>query len=69
MPTEAVLRKRSLLAHTIEKDQAPDNPRPIGQQMTREEAARRHRWDFLLTVAPVPVPGGTGFAIKAIATF
>ena len=34
-----------------------------------EEAARRHRWEFLLTVAPVPVPGGTGFPINPIATF
>jgi kynurenine formamidase len=34
-----------------------------------EEAARRRRWEFLLTVAPVPVPGGTGFPINPIATF
>jgi kynurenine formamidase len=34
-----------------------------------EEAARRHRWEFLLTVAAVPVPGGTGFPINPIATF
>lgn len=34
-----------------------------------EEAAKRRRWEFLLTVAPVPVPGGTGFPINPIATF
>jgi kynurenine formamidase len=34
-----------------------------------EEAARRHRWEFLVTFAPVPVPGGTGFPINPIATF
>jgi kynurenine formamidase len=34
-----------------------------------EEAAKRHKWEFLVTVAPVPVPGGTGFPINPIATF
>lgn len=32
-------------------------------------AARQKRWEFLLTVAPVPVIGGTGFPVNAIATF
>ena len=34
-----------------------------------KEAARLGRWEFLLTVAPVPVLGGTGFPINPIATF
>ena len=34
-----------------------------------EQAARRHRWEFLVTVAAVPVPGGTGFPVNPIATF
>jgi kynurenine formamidase len=34
-----------------------------------EEAARQRRWEFLVTAAPVPVPGGTGFPINPIATF
>ncbi|MBI1872708.1 MAG: cyclase family protein [Acidobacteria bacterium] len=34
-----------------------------------DEAARRHRWEFLVTMAPVPVPGGTGFPINPVATF
>jgi kynurenine formamidase len=33
------------------------------------EAATRKRWDFLLTAAPVPVLGGTGFPLNPIATF
>ncbi|MBI3681760.1 MAG: cyclase family protein [Acidobacteria bacterium] len=33
------------------------------------EAARRHRWEFLLTAAPMPVPGGTGSPLNPIATF
>ena len=33
------------------------------------EAARLKRWEFLLTAAPVPVPGGTGFPLNPIATF
>ncbi len=33
------------------------------------EAARLERWDFLLTAAPIRVPGGTGSPLNAIATF
>ena len=33
------------------------------------EAAERERWEFLLTAAPVPVPGGTGSPLNPIATF
>jgi len=32
-------------------------------------AAKQNRWEFLLTVAPVPVTGGTGFPVNALATF
>src|SRR5262245_59493602 len=32
-------------------------------------AAERRRWEFLLTAAPVPVLGGTGFPLNPIATF
>jgi kynurenine formamidase len=34
-----------------------------------ETAARLRRWEFLVTAAPVPVPGGTGFPLNPIATF
>ena len=34
-----------------------------------EAAAARKRWDFLLTMAPIPVVGGTGSPINPIATF
>ena len=34
-----------------------------------EAAAARKRWEFLLTVAPVPVTGGTGFPVNALAIF
>jgi kynurenine formamidase len=33
------------------------------------EAGERRRWEFLLTAAPLPVPGGTGSPLNAIATF
>lgn len=62
-----------------------DSPRPIHQvaivamglplvdvmdlEAVGKEAARLRRWEFLLTVAPVPVLGGTGFPINPIATF
>jgi kynurenine formamidase len=32
-------------------------------------AAQRKRWDFLLTTAPLAVPGATGSALNPIATF
>jgi len=32
-------------------------------------AARFNRWEFMLTIAPVPVVGGTGFPVNALATF
>lgn len=34
-----------------------------------EAAAQRHRWEFLLTAAPLAVPGGTGSPLNPIATF
>ena len=34
-----------------------------------EEAKRRERWDFLLTAAPLAVPGGTGSPLNPIATY
>src|SRR5438874_297277 len=32
-------------------------------------AAKQNRWEFMLTIAPVPVTGGTGFPLNAIAVF
>ena len=34
-----------------------------------ETAAKLNRWEFLLTVAPVPVTGGTGFPANPLAIF
>jgi kynurenine formamidase len=34
-----------------------------------EAAAARNRWEFLLTAAPLPIPGGTGSPLNPIATF
>src|SRR5262245_39921505 len=34
-----------------------------------ETAARLNRWEFLLSVAPVPVTGGTGFPVNPLAIF
>jgi len=34
-----------------------------------EAAARRNRWEFLLTVAPLPIPNGTGSPVNPIAVF
>lgn len=33
------------------------------------EAAKRQRWEFLLSAAPIPVTGGTGSPLNPIATF
>ena len=32
-------------------------------------AAKLNRWEFMLTLAPVPVTGGTGFPLNALAVF
>jgi kynurenine formamidase len=34
-----------------------------------EVAAARNRWEFMLTIAPLPVPNGTGSPVNPIATF
>ncbi|HEU4692411.1 MAG TPA: cyclase family protein [Vicinamibacterales bacterium] len=34
-----------------------------------EAAAARKRWEFMLTAAPLPIPGGTGSPLNPIATF
>jgi len=34
-----------------------------------EMAAKLNRWEFMLTIAPVPVTGGTGFPLNALAMF
>ena len=34
-----------------------------------ETTARLNRWEFMLTLAPVPVIGGTGFPLNALAVF
>ena len=34
-----------------------------------EAAAKRKRWEFLLTAAPIPLTGGTGSPLNPIATF
>ena len=34
-----------------------------------EAAAARNRWEFPLTVAPLPIRGGTGSPVNPIATF
>ena len=32
-------------------------------------AAERGRWEFLLMLAPLPIPGGTGSPLNPIAVF
>jgi kynurenine formamidase len=34
-----------------------------------DAAAARNRWEFLLTAAPLPIPGGTGSPLNPIAVF
>jgi hypothetical protein len=34
-----------------------------------QEAQQRKRWEFLLTTAPMTVPGATGSALNPIAMF
>ena len=34
-----------------------------------EAAAARNRWEFMLTIAPLPIPNGTGSPVNPIASF
>ena len=34
-----------------------------------DAAAERNRWEFMLTIAPLPIPNGTGSPVNPIATF
>ena len=34
-----------------------------------EAAAERNRWEFMLTIAPLPIPNGTGSPVNPIAVF
>ena len=38
-------------------------------EVLAETAGRLRRWSFLLTTAPVPVIGGTGFPVNPLAIF
>jgi kynurenine formamidase len=38
-------------------------------ELISREAAKRQRWEFLVTAAPAAVPGGTGSVLNPIATF
>ena len=45
------------------------DPERASLEALSEAAAQRNRWEFLLTVAPIAVPGGTGSPVNPIATF
>jgi hypothetical protein len=34
-----------------------------------EAAAERNRWEFMLTITPLPIPKGTGSPVNPIAMF
>jgi hypothetical protein len=69
----------------VQPSQVEGNGRPIHQlaivalglplvdvmdlEAIAQVASRLKRWEFLLTAAPVPVLGGTGFPLNPIATF
>ena len=38
-------------------------------QALGEAAAERNRWEFMLTIAPLPIPNGTGSPVNPIAMF
>ena len=38
-------------------------------QALSEAAAERNRWEFMLTIAPLPIPNGTGSPVNPIAIF
>ena len=38
-------------------------------ELVAREAAKRQRWEFLVTASPAAVPGATGSVLNPIATF
>ena len=38
-------------------------------ELIAKEAAKRNRWEFLVTASPAAVPGATGSVLNPIATF
>ena len=38
-------------------------------ELVAREAAKRQRWEFLLTASPAAVPAATGSVLNPIATF
>ena len=38
-------------------------------QSLAEAAAERRRWEFMVTIAPLPIPNGTGSPVNPIAMF
>jgi hypothetical protein len=34
-----------------------------------EAAAARNRWEFMVTIAPLPIPRGTGSPVNPLAVF
>ena len=48
------------------KDQILDN---MDLEALAETAAAENRWEFLLMAGPIPVEGGTGSPLNAIAVF
>ena len=38
-------------------------------QALAEAAAERNRWEFMVTIAPLPIPNGTGSPVNPIAMF
>ena len=38
-------------------------------QALAEAAAERNRWEFMVTIAPLPIPNGTGSPVNPIAIF
>jgi asparagine synthetase B (glutamine-hydrolysing) len=47
----------------------PGIDRTLDLEAVSKEAAKRNRWDFLVTASPVSVPGATGSVLNPIATF
>ena len=41
----------------------------VDPEALAETAARLHRWEFMFIVTPLPVPGGTGGPVNAVAMF
>ena len=71
-PREQLVRFRLLLFEAkdmLERSLLPARRRLPQLDVFRLRPAARNRWEFMLTVGPLPIPNGTGSPVNPLAIF